>query len=87
MGRSRHCCLSRWLMRHLFERDPQQVRWKIASLGDGSYRLVVQHSPGTIVETFASTEQAIRRVQQLVDHLDQARVNAAFHAEGRHHAD
>ena len=62
------------LMLHLFERDPQQVRWELASLGSGSCRLVVHHSQGTIVETFASTEQALRRVQQLEDYPDHARV-------------
>jgi hypothetical protein len=61
-------------MLHLFERDPQQVRWELASLESGSCRLVVHHSQGTIVETFASTEQALRRVQQLEDYLDHARV-------------
>ena len=60
-------------MLRFFERDPGQVRWELASCGSGACRLIVHHSQGTSVETFASTAQALRRVQQLEDYLDQAR--------------
>jgi len=59
-------------MLHFFERDPEQVRWELASSGSGGRRLVVHHSQGTIVETFTSAEQALRRVQQLEDYLEKA---------------
>lgn len=48
-----------------FERDPEQVRWELASCVSGACRLIVHHAQGTSVETFASTAQALRRVQQL----------------------
>ena len=57
----------------LFARDPGCVKWELASSASGSYRLMVHHSLGTIVETYASTEQALRRVQQLEDYLEKAR--------------
>jgi hypothetical protein len=60
-------------MLHFFGRDPDQVRWELASSGSGGCRLVVHHSEGKIVETFANVEQALRRVQQLEDYLDKAR--------------
>lgn len=69
-------------MLHLFERDPGQVRWELASCGSGACRLIVHHSQGTSVETFASTAQALR-VQQLEDYLDQARSGVAAKTESR----
>jgi hypothetical protein len=69
-------------MRHFFERDPGQVRWEMASCGSGACRLIVHHSQGTSVETFASTAQALRRVQQLEDYLDQAWDGQALQPEG-----
>ena len=64
-------------MLHLFKRNPGQVKWELASCRSGACRLIVHHSQGTSVETFASTAQAVRRVQQLEDYLDQARSGIA----------
>ena len=66
-----------------FERDPEQVRWELASCVSGACRLIVHHAQGTSVETFASTAQALRRVQQLEDYLDQARSGVAVQTESR----
>jgi hypothetical protein len=59
-------------MLHLFSRAPERVRWQLTP-DSGFCRLVVYHSQGMIVERFASTEQALRRVQELEDYLDLAR--------------
>jgi hypothetical protein len=59
-------------MLHLFSRDPERVRWQIAP-SVGFCRLVVYHAQGMIVERFESTEQALRRVQELEDYLELAR--------------
>jgi len=70
-------------MLHLFKRNPGQVKWELASCRSGACRLIVHHSQGTSVETFASTAQALRRVQQLEDYLDQACGGQALQPEGR----
>lgn len=62
-------------MRHLFERDPDRVSWQLTP-DVGFYRLVVHHADGMIVERFGSSEQALRRVQQLEDYLELARRRA-----------
>lgn len=62
-------------MLQLFCRDPHRVSWQLTP-DCGSCRLVVYHSEGMIVERFASTEQALRRVQELEDYLDLARGHA-----------
>ena len=68
-------------MLHFFQRNPGQVRWELASCGSGACRLIVRHSQGTSVETFASTAQALRRMQQLEDYLDQACAGASVQTE------
>ena len=85
LGRSHHCSggVRHTHMLRFFERDPGQVRWELASCGSGACRLIVHHSQGTSVETFASTAQALRRVQQLEDYLDQARSGVAAQTESR----
>jgi len=89
LGWSHHCSggVRHRHMLHFFARDPEQVRWELASCGSGACRLIVQHSQGTSVETFASTAQALRRVQQLEDYLDQARDRQAVQPEGRRDED
>ena len=68
-------------MLHLFGRDPERVRWRLTP-DSGFCRLVVHHSEGMIVERFASTEQALRRVQELEDYLDLARRKTKSTTEG-----
>ena len=60
-------------MLRLFQDDPDFVRWELTNDGNGGCRLVVHYAHGTWVETFTSAPQALKRVQDLEDLLDQAR--------------
>jgi hypothetical protein len=63
-------------MVHFFRRDPARVSWQLTT-DSGSYRLVVYHADGMIVERYGSPEQALRRVHQLEDYLNTATTDVA----------
>jgi hypothetical protein len=57
----------------VFRDSPETVRWELTNDVDRGCRLVVHHAHGSWVETFVSTPQALRRVQDLEDMLARAR--------------
>jgi hypothetical protein len=64
-------------MLHFFKAGPDLVRWELTEIErGGSCRLAVYHANGTIVETFASAAQALRRMQELEELLVRARAFA-----------
>jgi hypothetical protein len=61
-------------MLHFFKAGPDLVRWELTEVERGGLcRLAVYHAQGTIVETFNSAAQALRRVQELEELLVRAR--------------
>jgi len=55
---------------NFFRAGPEQVRWELTkSEVNGPCRLRIQHANGVVVETYASTAMALRRVQELEDLL------------------
>ena len=61
-------------MLHFFKAGPDLVRWELTEIEPGgSCRLAVHHAQGTIIETFGTSAQALRRVQELEELLVRAR--------------
>lgn len=57
-------------MLNFFRAGPEQVRWELTKSDvDGPCRLRIHHAKGVVVETYASTAMALRRVQELEDLL------------------
>lgn len=52
-------------MVNFFVAGSQVVRWELAAVDSGVYRLSIFHDAGRIVEYFTSTDEALRRERQI----------------------